>query len=70
MGLGTELLLKGHRGLGLYVAKVMMERTGGDVELISPGRCFSQKELLLMKFQPFELSEDDYTKFGIKFPSN
>jgi signal transduction histidine kinase len=36
----------GHKGLGLYIARNIMEKTGGSVRLLQPGRSATDKERL------------------------
>ena len=68
MALDFEKVSMGHRGLGLFVAKQMMKRTGGDIRVKSPGKCFSWAELLSMKWKDIKFSDADYTIFEIVLP--
>ena len=60
-----EKVSMGHKGLGLYVARQMMIRTGGDLRIKNPGRCFSKEELLSVKWGEIRTSKEDWTVFEI-----
>jgi signal transduction histidine kinase len=68
MALDFEKVSHGHRGLGLYVAREMIRRTGGDIRVKNPGTCFSAAKIISRKWKGVDISDEDYTAFEIRLP--
>lgn len=54
----------GHRGLGLFLARRLMQSAGGEVRILAPGRLHSDDDLDTIR--QTDITEEDYTCFEIK----
>ncbi len=68
LAMDFEAVAAGHKGFGLNIAK-RMQRTGGDILLSNPGKCFDIKKKFISHQEQDGIPEEDYTIFEIILPN-